>query len=104
MAQIKAKRKATPKTKPRLKKEWFVYMIETKNGMLYTGISKDVLRRFQEHRDSKKGAKFFRRSPPKKVLFTEGAFTLSKALKRERVIKGLTREEKLELHFASKIN
>ena len=77
--------------------EWFVYLIEAENGFLYTGITKDLERRIREHQDGKKGAKFFRRSPPKRFVVKSGPFTRSVALKLEIKIKGLTRAEKLKL-------
>ncbi len=72
-------------------------MIEAENGMLYTGITKDVERRFSEHQGTKKGAKFFRSSPPKKIRLKRGRLTLSQALKLEILIKKLKRSEKLAL-------
>ena len=77
--------------------EWFVYLIEAENGFLYTGITKDLERRIREHKEGKKGAKFFRRSPPKHFVVKTGPFTRSVALRLEIRIKGLTRAEKLKL-------
>ncbi|MFD2437858.1 GIY-YIG nuclease family protein [Modicisalibacter luteus] len=36
---------------------WFLYMIETAAGALYTGITTDVERRFGEHCGSRRGAR-----------------------------------------------
>ena len=83
------------KKKQQVINEWYIYLIEAENGMLYTGISKDVQRRFKEHSSSKKGAKFFYRSPPKKIIHTEGPVSLSTALKREREIKKMPRTKKI---------
>jgi putative endonuclease len=77
--------------------EWFVYIIEAENGFLYTGISKDPARRLEEHREGRTGAKFFNRSPPKKMVFKAGTFDYSTALKLEIRIKRLKRAEKLKL-------
>lgn len=38
-----------------MSKNWFVYMIETKCGALYTGITTDVERRYAEHLAVKEG-------------------------------------------------
>jgi putative endonuclease len=76
------------------KKEWLVYMIEAENGFLYTGITKDLERRFQEHLTSPKSAKFFRSSPPKKMVYSKKGFSYSGALIEEHRIKKLTREQK----------
>ena len=77
---------------------WFLYIIRASNGKLYTGITTDIERRFLEHKTSKtKRAKFFRASSPKTIVYTEKHSTRSKALKRECVIKSLSRMEKLAL-------
>lgn len=78
--------------------DWWVYIIETKNGKLYTGISTDVARRFKEHAQQRaKGAKFFRSDPPKTIVYREALESRSAATKREMAIKKLTRQAKLEL-------
>lgn len=76
---------------------WFVYIIETKSGHLYTGITIDLERRFKEHQEKPQGARFFRFSSPEKILYKEKCSNRSEATKREIQIKKLTRKEKLEL-------
>lgn len=67
---------------------WFVYVILTSKGKLYTGISTDPERRFVEHLcDRKKGAKFFRSDSPVVMIHLEEFETMSEALKREIAIK-----------------
>lgn len=78
-------------------KNWFLYIILTTNNKLYTGITTDVERRFEEHKNSKKGAKFFRSNTPKKIMYTESFPNRSEASKRESYIKSLTRKQKDEL-------
>lgn len=75
---------------------YFVYILECKNGTLYTGITTDVQRRFKEHTEGK-GGHYTRASGVTKVLFTEKHPNRSSALKRENQIKGLRREKKLQL-------
>lgn len=77
--------------------KWFVYIIETENGKLYTGITTDVERRFEEHKNDPKGAKFTKANPPKEILFTEEHPDRSSASKREAQIKKLSRPQKLIL-------
>ena len=78
---------------------WFVYIIETKKGLLYTGITNNVKRRFEEHsgRGKKKGAKFFNVDPPKNFVYLEEVENRSQATKREISIKKLLKVRKLEL-------
>ena len=37
---------------------YFIYILECKDGSLYTGITKDVEKRLREHNTSPKGAKY----------------------------------------------
>ncbi|HLG18405.1 MAG TPA: GIY-YIG nuclease family protein [Bdellovibrionota bacterium] len=77
--------------------EWCVYILQTKDGKFYTGVTKDIDRRMDEHKRTGKGAKFFRFSKPRKVVFKEKVLGRSPALKREAAIKKLSRRAKLEL-------
>ncbi len=76
---------------------WTVYVVQTESGKFYTGITVDLERRLGEHRVGSRGAKFFRTSPPKRVVYEEQHAERSGALRREREIKGMSRTEKLEL-------
>ena len=89
------------KTTKNSRERWFIYIIETLNNKLYTGITKDVEKRFHEHQNLKTGAKFLKANPPKKVVYTEKVFSKSKALKREIEIKKLSRSEKDQLISSS---
>ena len=75
---------------------WTVYMLECADTSLYTGITVDLERRLEEHSKGK-GAKYTKHRGPFTVVFTERQETRSQALKREVVIKSMTREEKLRL-------
>lgn len=75
---------------------WFVYILKCKNGDLYTGITDNVARRFQEHK-SGKGGHFTKSFIAVEMLFSEGHPDKSSALKREAQIKGWPRRKKLAL-------
>lgn len=75
---------------------WYIYIIEAENGFFYTGITKSLEQRFQKHKTGSGGAKFFKTSPPKKIIFYELACSRSEALKKEAFIKKLTKKKKLE--------
>lgn len=77
--------------------EWFVYIIEASDGSLYTGVTTDIARRFAEHGDNRRGARFFRGRQPLRVVYSESLPDRSSAQKRESDIKKLTRKKKLEL-------
>jgi len=76
--------------------KWCVYILECKDKSLYTGITNNIKNRFDEHK-SGKGSKYVRSRGAKKIVYSESFRTKSKALKRESKIKGLNRQNKLEL-------
>jgi putative endonuclease len=80
---------------------WEVYIIQAESGKLYTGITNDLNRRFQEHLEGKKGARFFHFSNPERIVFRETHIGRSEATKREIQIKQMNRAHKLELIQAS---
>ena len=77
--------------------QWEVYIIKTKSGKLYTGITNDLDRRFEEHKTQKKGARFFHFSSPESIVFREAHPDRSSATKREIAIKSMSRSSKLAL-------
>ncbi len=78
-------------------KKWYLYMIQTEKGKLYTGIATDVERRFLEHLSGINGAKFFRSDPPEKVVYVEDCLDRSDASIKEIATKKLTRKKKEQL-------
>ena len=46
---------------------WFLYLIECRDGSLYTGITTDVARRYAQHAGGK-GARYTRAHPPLQLL------------------------------------
>lgn len=75
---------------------YFVYLIECTDKSIYTGITTDVARRFNEHKTGI-GGRYTRSRQVVKVLHTEKFKTRSAALKREAEIKRWRREKKLNL-------
>ena len=76
---------------------YFVYILECSDGSLYTGITKDVEKRLDEHNTKDSGAKYTKARRPVKLLYKESSLDRSSASKREYEIKKLTRLKKLEL-------
>ena len=75
--------------------DWHIYMIRTKHGELYTGITQDVERRFAEHTaGGKKGAKYLRGRGPLQLVFQQKIGSLSEASKAEAAVKKMSKEEK----------
>ena len=83
--------------KPAITKEWELYIILAENGKLYTGIALDAEKRFQQHLNSSKGAKFFRSTQPSAIVYKEKCADRSKAQQREAEIKQLSRIKKMAL-------
>ena len=74
----------------------FVYIVECRDGTLYTGWTTDVEARVRTH-NSGNGAKYTRSRLPVKLVYFEEAENKSAALRREAAIKKLSREKKLKL-------
>ena len=78
------------------KKLWYVYMIECQDSSLYTGITTDVKRRFEEHQNGT-GGNYTRSHPPVKVVYIEEVKDRCEASIREAEIKKMNAEEKRQL-------
>jgi len=77
---------------------WHLYMVRTKSGQLYTGITQDVARRFLEHEEGgKKTAKYLRGKGPLKLVFRQEIGSRSAALKAEIALKKLPKWQKESL-------
>lgn len=79
-----------------MEKQWCVYILECRDGTLYTGITDDLQRRLKAHSRGK-GAKYTRGRGPLTLRYQENCEDHSAALRRELQIKALKRNEKLEL-------
>lgn len=78
--------------------DWSLYMIENRLNQLYTGITKDLDRRFQEHSDGgPKGAKALKGKGPLRLVFTTQGLSHSEALKLERLVKRLPSDKKRQM-------
>ena len=74
---------------------WHVYLIRTKMGQLYTGVTQDVPRRFKEHqKEGGKGAKYLKGKKPLKLVFHKKIGSRSQALKTEAQIKKWPKKKK----------
>jgi putative endonuclease len=73
------------------------YILKCSDGTLYTGATKDVIRRLEEHNSWTAGAKYTKMRRPVSLVYFESATTWSEACKREHAIKKLSRSEKIQL-------
>lgn len=79
-----------------MEKQWVLYILECKDGSLYTGITDDLQRRLAAHRAGK-GAKYTRGRSPLTLRYFERCEDHSQALRKEIQVKRLTRLQKLKL-------
>lgn len=84
------------KNMPESQASWWIYIVQCADRTFYTGCSPDVPKRILAH-NSGKGAKYTRSRLPVSLIYTEQYTTQSEALKREAVIKKMTRKEKENL-------
>lgn len=75
---------------------WFLYILECRDGSLYTGISNDVQARLAAHQAGR-GAKYTRAHLPVALRHVEKCGTRGEAMSREHEVKRLPRKKKLEL-------
>jgi putative endonuclease len=74
-------------------KRWFLYLIECRDGNIYTGIAVDVAARYAAHVNGK-GARYTRSHPPKRLLAAIDYPDRSSALSAEYAVKQITPAEK----------
>jgi predicted GIY-YIG superfamily endonuclease len=86
----------TTEMKKALGDPWFVYIVRCADGSLYTGITKDLKRRCEQHNDGT-ASRYTRSRRPTELVWQEAQPSRGSALKREAAIKAMTRRDKLAL-------
>lgn len=75
---------------------WWVYMLQCRDGTLYTGTAADVEKRYALH-VAGKGARYTRARPPEKLLACWPYPDRSTAVKAECLVKKMSRTDKRRL-------
>ena len=75
---------------------FYVYILLCRDGSFYTGYTKNLEERTKLH-ESGKGARYTRMHKPERVAYVELFDSRAKAMKRERAIKKLSHQQKLNL-------
>lgn len=75
---------------------FYVYIIQCMDGSFYTGYTKNIDARARLHA-SGKGARYTKVHKPQKVAYVELCDSRAKAMKRERELKKMTHQQKLNL-------
>jgi len=91
--------KKTPKKRA---EKWFLYMLRCTDASLYTGIAKDIDKRFKVH-SSGKGARYTRARLPVEIVYRETCESRTDALVREFKVKKLSPKRKRTLVEAYRI-
>lgn len=74
-----------------------LYIIRCADNTLYTGITADVSRRFAEHQEGRRGAKYLRGRGPLELVFTADVGDRARALQLEYRVKRLSKSAKCAL-------
>lgn len=76
-------------------RQWYVYLVRTGDGALYTGIATDVGRRFSEHEAGRgRCARYLRGRKPLQLVFARRLGDRGLALKAEWRVRKLPKDEK----------
>lgn len=78
-------------------KNYTVYILECDDGTYYVGSTNDLKKRFAEHNNSKRGAKYTKMRRPVVIKYLETYATLLEARGREAAIKRWRRKRKESL-------
>lgn len=79
------------------KDSWYVYIVRCSDDTLYTGITRNLEKRIQEHNCGPKGARYTRARRPVALVYFEPATSRSTATSREYHIKKLNISQKCQL-------
>nr|WP_274540004.1 GIY-YIG nuclease family protein [Xenorhabdus ehlersii] len=75
---------------------WYIYLIRTRDGSLYTGITNNISCRFKQHAAGK-GAKYLKGKAPLTLVYQSQVGDKSVALKMEYRVKKLSKQQKERL-------
>ena len=79
----------------------YVYILTNKNNtVLYTGVTSNLLKRLEEHREGMHSNAFTRKYNCNKLVYFEGFNRIEDAIAREKQIKGGSRAKKEALIFS----
>lgn len=77
-------------------KTYYVYILSSISGTLYTGMTNDLERRVLEHKEGKTPG-FTQKYKAKRLVYFEDTGSVHAAIEREKQIKGWIRKKKIGL-------
>lgn len=75
---------------------FYVYILLCFDGSLYTGYTQNIDERTKQHQNGK-GAKYTKAHKPQRLAYVEYFDSRTEAMKRERQIKKLSHQQKLDI-------
>jgi putative endonuclease len=82
---------------------FYVYILLCSDGSFYTGYTKNVDKRARLHACGK-GARYTKTHQPKKIVYVEMLDSRGEAMRREKAIKKMSHQRKIELVESSRRN
>ena len=78
-----------------MKTDWIVYILRCSDNSLYTGITKNIAKRVEDHNTGGRlAAKYTRARRPVSLVYEENAASRSDATRREYEIKQMSKKSK----------
>jgi putative endonuclease len=78
-------------------REFYVYILASKrNGILYTGVTNNLVRRIDEHKNGRISG-FTKKHHIQRLVYCENTPSIEDAIRREKEIKGWKRTKKIAL-------
>jgi putative endonuclease len=81
---------------PRTERTYYVYILTSKSGTLYTGVTNSILHRVRQHKN-KEHPGFTAKYDVNRLVYYEMFGSVIFAIRREKEIKGWTRKKKIAL-------
>lgn len=79
-----------------MKPAYYVYILSGANNFLYIGVTNDLARRLQQHRN-KRGSRYTAKYEVTRLVYYEEFQYVNDAIAREKELKGWRRSKKVEL-------
>ncbi len=81
---------------------YYVYILTNRNNtVLYTGVTRDLLRRVYEHKNNADPKSFTAKYKVHKLIYFEETCDIDTAIEREKQIKSWSRDKKIALVYES---
>jgi putative endonuclease len=77
-------------------KQYWVYILASKSGVLYIGVTSDITRRIYQHKN-RSGSRFTAKYNVNRLVYVEETSDIMAALNREKQLKGWIRRKKVVL-------